>query len=941
MLFNPQYRNMAIAALTGLFLAACGSSSDSNTESGSNDPTPTPTADFELCGSTEVVGGEVMCVLTGTIVNDITLTSDKRYLLKGAVIVGEAVSATGEGGDPAVMTIEAGTTIVADDRGANNTAPPSYLTIARGSQLIADGTSTAPIIFTSKADYTGSRPINVNDSFTGEWGGIVINGRARVNEGSATAGTDCATATGSDICVGEAEGDGGAYGGDNDADNSGTLRYVQVKYAGITFDDETELNGIGFFGVGSGTTVDYVQVHNNKDDGVEFFGGSVDVSHLVVTGSADDSIDWTEGWTGDLQYAVILQNPNNEGDYGIEGEDASAAPTGASVPSPLTQPNLSNLTFVGTAGNTGVQFKKTSSGKLYNSVVTGFDTCLEISNASTTDLTGDNAIVMKSNLWDCATAVTATSDADATVAASFQDAANGSTTSTTNTLSGTYINGAAENSVTAADTSELGSFFDTVDYIGAVENSAGDWTQGWTYGLGTPGCPVGTQAVTGGCELSGTITRNTHLVNVTGRTYFLSGGVTVGQDCGPTHDGQLTFRHPTTNLPCQAAVLKIDAGVTVAARAEVNGNPSYLTIARGSQLQVNGTASSPVVFTVESSANPVVATSTGLWGGLVINGQARVNEGSATAGTDCATATGDDICQGNAEGDGGLYGGIHDDDDSGHIRYAQILYAGKTFDDTTELNGIGFFGVGNGTEVSYVQVHNNKDDGVEFFGGSVNADHLVLTQNSDDTIDWTEGWTGSIQFAVVVQDDSNVASDRGIEGEDASAAPTGATLPSPHTNPRLANITFVNTDGENIGVELKKQSGGTLVNSVIVGFNKCLEIDGAAVTDLGENGANANAPKFQSNLWDCTTALSTDGTADAAIAATYQSADTNGSTTTSNTLTAPTGGSYAYINGAAETAITTVDNSDIDSDFVDTDYIGAVEQGGTNWTTGWTVFLND
>jgi hypothetical protein len=316
-LYNPQYRNMAIAALTGLFLAACGSSSDSNTESGSNDPTPTPTVDFELCGTTEVVGGEVMCVLTGTIVNDITLTSDKRYLLKGAVIVGEAVSATGEGGDPAVMTIEAGTTIVADDRGVNNTAPPSYLTIARGSQLIADGTSTAPIIFTSKADYTGSRPIDVNDSFTGEWGGIVINGRARVNEGSATAGTDCATATGSNICVGEAEGDGGAYGGDNDADNSGTLRYVQVKYAGITFDDETELNGIGFFGVGSGTTVDYVQVHNNKDDGVEFFGGSVDVSHLVVTGSADDSIDWTEGWTGDLQYAVILQNPNNEGDYGI------------------------------------------------------------------------------------------------------------------------------------------------------------------------------------------------------------------------------------------------------------------------------------------------------------------------------------------------------------------------------------------------------------------------------------------------------------------------------------------------------------------------------------------------------------------------------------------------------------------------------------------------
>ena len=143
--------------------------------------------------------------------------------------------------------------------GASN---EDFLVIERGCALIADGTAEQPIVLTAKAEVTG----NLEDSDRGLWGGLVINGYAPIN--------DCpeGVAGGTAQCTKEGEANSGLFGGANANDNSGTLRYVSVRFAGANVDPENQLNGIAFQAVGAATTVEYIQVHNNLDDGVEFFG---------------------------------------------------------------------------------------------------------------------------------------------------------------------------------------------------------------------------------------------------------------------------------------------------------------------------------------------------------------------------------------------------------------------------------------------------------------------------------------------------------------------------------------------------------------------------------------------------------------------------------------------------------------------------------------------
>ena len=161
----------------------------------------------------------------------------------------------------------------------------------------------------------------------GDWGGLIINGNAPIN------GCD------EDLCSAEGEGSTGLYGGDNTEDNSGTLRYVRVEYAGTQFSEDNELNGIAFQGVGSGTTVEYIQVHMNADDGVEFYGGSVNVKYVVLTGIGDDSMDWTDGWNGKAQF-VLAKQASDDGDNGIEADNNKAN----NDFEPRSNPTLANMT---------------------------------------------------------------------------------------------------------------------------------------------------------------------------------------------------------------------------------------------------------------------------------------------------------------------------------------------------------------------------------------------------------------------------------------------------------------------------------------------------------------------------------------------------------------------------------------------------------------------
>lgn len=242
-------------------------------------------------------------VIRGRFTSDLLLTSDTFWVLRGAVFIDA----------PARLTIQPGTVIIGE------TATRAALVIERGAQIIADGTAAQPIVMTS------DQPIGQRGR--GDWGGLVINGNAPVNLPGG---------------VGIGEGQTGIYGGDNPGDSSGILRYVRVEYAGIEFSPDNELNGIAFQGVGSGTIVEHIQVHMNKDDGIEMFGGTVDIKRVVLTNIGDDSVDWTFGWKGRLQF-VVVQQRGDDTDHGIEADN-----NGNNFDlEPRSEPTIFNATFIG------------------------------------------------------------------------------------------------------------------------------------------------------------------------------------------------------------------------------------------------------------------------------------------------------------------------------------------------------------------------------------------------------------------------------------------------------------------------------------------------------------------------------------------------------------------------------------------------------------------
>ena len=262
-------------------MTACGSDSENSisnrASSNASGDTGNTNGDTSASGcptGTSALGE--LCALKGNILENITLTAGKMYLLNGPVFIGDSQT-------DVVLTIEPGVTVL----GEKNPSSPGTLIITQRAKIEAVGTKDAPIVFTSD-QLEGKKA-------RGDWGGIIINGLAPIN---------CPDKKGKAFCENEGEGDTGTYGGDQPEDSSGTLKYVRVEYGGIQFSEDNELNGIAFFGVGSGTTVDYIQVHMNADDGIEFFGGTVNVKHAVLTGIADDSLDWTYGWTGKAQVRI-------------------------------------------------------------------------------------------------------------------------------------------------------------------------------------------------------------------------------------------------------------------------------------------------------------------------------------------------------------------------------------------------------------------------------------------------------------------------------------------------------------------------------------------------------------------------------------------------------------------------------------------------------------
>jgi len=268
----------------------------------------------------------------------VTLDATKTYNLTGALIVN----------DGARLVIPAGTVIEASG------GTSSYIAVAQGAKIDVLGTATQPVVMTSAS----SNPA------PGDWGGLVICGHAPTNKAGSNGET--ATAEVSDL----------TYGGADVNDNSGTIQYLRVEYTGANFSATKEFNGVSLFAVGAGTTFEYVQSYNGGDDGIEFFGGTVNGTYLVSTASGDDSIDFADGWAGIGQYWYINQGTKAGIEGSNNGDNGSATPT--------TTATLKDISIINT-GSEGALYIKEGGGNwtASNIFISGFELGIKIKDAAT------------------------------------------------------------------------------------------------------------------------------------------------------------------------------------------------------------------------------------------------------------------------------------------------------------------------------------------------------------------------------------------------------------------------------------------------------------------------------------------------------------------------------------------------------------------------------
>ena len=718
---------------------------------------------------------------------EVDWTNDNTYLLNGFVFVD----------DGAVLNIEAGTVIKgAPGQGANSSA----LIVARGGKIHARGTRSEPIIFTAESDDVDD-PDDLPQKMRGLWGGVILLGKARIN-----------TSAG----VGQIEGipstePRGAYGGEDDEDNSGLLRFVSIRHGGTEIGEGNEINGLTMGAVGSGTTIEFVEVLNNKDDGFEWFGGTARCRYLVSAFNGDDAFDYDEGFRGRGQYwfAIMRDDGNGEGDKGGEHDGGTDPEDGT----PLAIPVISNVTYIGPGSDVGggvFNIRDNAGGKYYNSIFMDFEGGASVedlnSGADSRQRLNQGDLVLASNLWHNIgdNKWGTISEGQDYLKTHLQDNDNGRSdpelTAITRSADATLDPRPAEGSpalsdaVSAGDTTD---FIQSVDYRGAF--SLFDlWIRGWTalddYGYVAE--PSGDVVVVTDDDIGPGQTVNWTSDN----TYLLDGFVFVEE----------------------GSILNIGPGTVIKGSPGQGANSSALIVARGGKIYARGKASDPVVFTAEADDGNLPRNARGLWGGLILLGKARINTSAGVGQIEGIPST----------ESRGAYGGDDDADNSGELHYVSIRYGGTEIGEGNEINGLTMGAVGNKTIIDHVEVYNNKDDGFEWFGGTVACSHLVSAFNGDDAFDYDEGFRGKGQFwFAVMRDDGNGEGDKGGEHDGGTDPEDG----EPYSMPVVYNATYVGP-GKDVGggvFNIRDNAGGKYYNSIFYDFE-----GGASVEDL-ESGEDS------------------------------------------------------------------------------------------------------
>jgi hypothetical protein len=564
------------------------------------------------------------------ITSDVTLDASTDYTLNGILSV--------EAG--ATLTIPAGTNV------STGTGTDVYIVVQKDADININGTASNPVIM---------RP-----SGSGVWGGLVIAGN-----GETTNGVDATAEVG-----------GILYGGTDNEDSSGSITHLILSQTGAQINPESQYNGLTLYAVGSSTLIEDIAIIGGQDDGVEFFGGAANVTRFYAENMQDDSVDWTEGWSGTLTDAYILHS-NANFSTAVEADGQNGNPT------------LQNLTAVSTNGGIALQFKANSGATIENLSLSGYSTSVDMAD-------------------------------------------NGP-------LSNIQIDGQTADpalSYTGPATVDVNLFQWAIDALSGVDN-----------------------------VLNGEVTGNLTL------------------------DPSINYQLPGVLSVQAGATLTIPAGTTI---TTATGTDVYMVVQKDGTINIEGTANDPVVMEPGTD---------GVWGGLLLAGK-----GDTTNGIDAVAEVG-----------GIVYGGTDNNDSSGSIEYLILRKTGAQINPESQYNGLTLYAVGNQTTIDNVAVIGGLDDGVEFFGGDAVMTNFYAENMQDDSVDWTEGWSGSLTNTYVVHSDPNFSTAIEADGQ--------------NDNPEIIDFTAVSSNG-GTALQFKANSGATITGLSLSGYT--------TIVDMADNGPLSN-----------------------------------------------------------------------------------------------------
>ena len=673
--------------------------------------------------------------------------------------------------DGVTLTIEPGTVVKAAFKA--DPVDASALVVAKGGMIMAEGTASLPIIFTAAADPLTAADVANGTYFyadggqalldtEGQWGGIIILGTNETGAGANNTDAIEGIAAGQDFAN---------YGGTDTDDNSGSLKYVSIRHGGATIANGDEINGLTLGGVGNGTIIENIEIISNDDDGIEFFGGNVNVNNLLVYNASDDAIDIDQAYSGTITNAYVVMGESGDNVFEIDGTESTSTPIldGSYTIDGVTAIGNANATQDDTYGH----WKSDATGVNKNIVFTGFK------------------------------------------AGSFIEGID----------SDTHNNGLTFSNVDFITTDNLATINNSRTGNGSLSSTEAEVLAEQARGTGANTCVFSGWTAYG--SLNSGLCSSTNVGNGTVTT--LNADTTWSGDINM--DGKIVVPDGIT--------LTIAPGTVIKAAFKADPvDASALIVAKGGMIMAEGTESFPIIFT--AAADPLTASDVasgtyfyaaggqalldteGQWGGIIILGTNETGAGANNTDAIEGIAAGQDFAN---------YGGTDTDDNSGSLKYVSIRHGGATIANGDEINGLTLGGVGNGTIIENIEIISNDDDGIEFFGGNVNVNNLLVYNASDDAIDIDQAYSGTITNAYVVMGESgdNVFE---IDGTESTSTPI---LDGSYTIDGVTAIGNANATQDDTYGHWKSDATGVNKNIVFTGFKAGSFIEGID-SDTHNNG---------------------------------------------------------------------------------------------------------